>query len=125
MTSGLSAGLAIYRLLSESGLNVTRVYPVATDEAVKPYVVYRRVSMQPAVVKDGYAADTVGIEMLVVSATYSQGVTLAERVREALDGRQWYDAESGVRLRAINLENAEEVWQDDAFIQSLTFRVKM
>lgn len=125
MTSGLSVGLAIYNLLNGAIAGVRKVFPVVADEAVMPYIVYRRASMDPRLPKDGYGADTVMVELQVVTDTYSRGVTIAERVRELLDGVQLYDEATGLKVRRMQLSTSEEGWEANAFVQQLTFKVMM
>ena len=125
MTSGLSVGLAIYNLLNGAIPGVRKVYPVVSDDATMPYIVYRRQAMETALPKDGTAADTVMVELQVVTDTYTRGVQIAEAVREIMDGAQLVDEETGVNVRRVRLMTSEEGWQANAFIQFMTFKIMM
>ena len=127
MKSSLSAGEFIYSILTSdqtvSGL-VTKVFPVVVDSATLPYVAYRRASLDHNPTKAGLpGADTINIDVYCYAATYSASVTLAEAVREALD----YNSTevNGMRMRSCYLTNASEGYEDDAFVQMLTFTIKI
>lgn len=124
--SSLSAGEIIRAVLvadPEVSARTGKVYPVVEDSAELPYVVYRRTQLEQAQVKGQRGADTVGIEVLCYTQHYTEGVELAEAVRDALDGRQ---AEiDGLVMRSCYLSDSEEAWQDDAYVQQLVFTVKM
>lgn len=126
MTS-LSAGLAVREILAgdEAVARFTgRIFPVAADQAVLPYILYRRAALDHDPSKGGQpGADTVLLELEVYTASYSEGVELAEAVRRALDYRQWESP--GLRMRGCTLTGSEEGWEDDAYIQSLTFTIKI
>lgn len=123
--TSLSAGEIIRAVLTSDetvmGI-VTKVFPVATDEARLPYVMYRRANMEQVPSK-GFGADTVGIEVTCYAEQYTQSVELAEAVRAALDGKQ---AEiDGLRMRSCVLTDSEEAWEDDAYVQQLVFTIKI
>ena len=132
MTS-LSAGLLIYDLLSsdEGVMEVAnKVFPIVSEEGAKlPYICYRRGSNEDRAVKTLAGADTATIEILCYADNYAHSVKMAEAVRKAADGMQYRydDAESGQTLvaRSIQMTDAEEGWQDDAYMQSLVFTVKI
>lgn len=127
MKSSLSAGEIIYSILS-ADTDVSRlankVFPVAVDAAELPYVAYRRAGMEHNPTKAGQpGADTVRIEINCYAATYSASVSLAEAVRTALDYSQ--GSATGLTMRSCILTDASEDYEDDAFVQSLTFTIKI
>lgn len=124
--SSLSAGEIIRAILiedSEVMARAKKVFPVVEDSAELPYIVYRRTQLVQTPVKGQRGADTVGIEILCYTAGYTEGVELAEAVRDALDGAQ--GAQDGLVMRNCYLEDSEEAWQDDAYVQQLVFNVKI
>ena len=124
--SSLSAGEIIRGILAADPAVTTRVnkiYPVIVDKAELPYITYRRASLQQDPVKGTRGADAVGIEVICYTAGYTEGVELAEAVRDALDGAQ--GEADGLVMRSCYLEDSEEGWQDDAYVQQLVFTVKM
>lgn len=124
--SSLSAGKIIRAMLiedSEVMARANKVFPVVEDSAELPYIVYRRVQLEQDPTKRGRGADTVGIEILCYTKGYTEGVELAEAVRGVLDGAQ--GESDGLVMRGCYLEDSEETWQDDAYVQQLVFNVKI
>lgn len=100
-----------------------KIYPVVTDEAELPYIVYRRAELAHKPTKAGYpGADTVKMEILCCAEGYAESVELAEAVRSVLDYSQGEG--EGLVLRSCVLESSEERWEDDAFVQQLDFIIK-
>ena len=124
--SSLSAGEIIRAVLTsdpEVTARAKKVYPVVEDTAELPYVVYRRTQLEQGQVKGRRGNDNVTIEVLCYTKGYTDGVELAEAVRDALDNKT---AESdGLVMRSCYLTDSEEAWQDDAYLQVLVFNVKM
>ena len=124
--SSLSAGEIIRAVLTsdpEVTARAKKVYPVVEDTAELPYVVYRRTKLEQGQVKGRRGKDNVTIEVLCYTKGYTEGVELAEAVRDALDNKT---AESdGLVMRSCYLTDSEEAWQDDAYLQVLVFNVKM
>ena len=100
-----------------------KVFPVVEDSAELPYIVYRRTQLEQEPAKGRRGADTVGIEILCYTQHYTEGVELAEAVRDALDGAQ--GEKDGLVMRSCYLADSEEAWQDDAYVQQLVFNVKI
>jgi hypothetical protein len=124
MKTVLSAGTAVYEVLSERLANkVTKVFPVVTDEAVLPYVCYHREALETAVAKHAQSADTATIVVDCYAATYNGSVALAEAVREALDNVS-ITTSAGLTVRSSYLVDAAESWTDDAYLQSLSFKLR-
>lgn len=125
--TSLSAGAVIRAVLledAEVAARANKVFPVATDSAELPYILYRRVSLSPNPQKSGSpVADETQIEVICFTERYGEGVELAEAVRAALDGVSAEHA--GMRLRSCYLTDSEEAYQDDAFVQQLVFKVKI
>lgn len=124
--TSLSAGLVIREVLLDSP-QVTaitgKVFPVVTDEARLPYVVYRRASLSRHPSNAG-GADTIAVEVACFADGYAASLELAEAVRDALDYTSCTH-DSGLRLRSCTLIDAEETYQADAFCQMLTFEIKI
>lgn len=125
--TSLSAGAIIRAVLQgnpEVAARTNKVFPVATDSAELPYILYRRAELSSNPQKSGQpGADEIHIEVVCFTARYGEGVELAEAVRAALD---FVTAEhEGMRLRSCYLSDSEEAYQDDAFVQQLVFTVKI
>lgn len=125
--TSISIGEAINDLLtSDKTLTsaVTRVFPVVTDVAELPYVAYRRVKTDQVSVK-GYRTgnEMVTVQVNSYAASYERSISVAEIVRQILDGVQ-YD-KNGISIRSSVMVNSEESWENDAFVQKLTFEMKV
>lgn len=124
--TSLSAGLIIGGLLGNDERVMemaTKVFPVVTDSATLPYVSYRCLKMEAAPVKHAPSADTLFAEICCFSDSYAGSVDLAESVRSVLDG---VSAEMGnLSMRSCFLEDREETFTDDAFLQRLIFRIRI
>lgn len=127
MATSLSAGGIIRDMLMadpEVAKRTNKVFPIATDKAVLPYILYRRAALAHDPTKAGMpGADTVQMEVVCYAAKYIEGVELAEAVRAALDYKA--GAKGSLRMRSCTLADSEEGYEDDAFVQSLTFNVKI
>lgn len=125
--TSLSVGAAVRsRLMNDAAVTaITKtVFPVYKDKAVLPYVFYRRSGFAQTAQKTfGDPCDTVLLELACCAAAYGDSVKLAEAVRAALDGAQWET--DGLKVRSCGLADADESWADDAYIQSLTFTIKL
>ena len=128
--TSLSAGVLIRELLLDSAevtARTNKVYPVATDKAELPYILYRRASMEQNPQKTGNpGADTVQMEVICFAADYDDCLELAEAVRGALDNkRDMQTDDETLTMRSCLLVDSEEAWQDDAYVQQLIFSVKV
>lgn len=125
--TSLSAGSIIRDMLlkdAEVKKRTNKVFPVATDTAILPYILYRRASLEQNPTKAGYpGADTVAIEVVCYTEKYADGVELAEAVRAALDGKQ--GEKDGLAMRSCILTDSEEGYDSDAYAQQLVFNVKI
>ena len=101
----------------------TAIATLAGNVILMNWYYYRRIGLKGNPVKTGAGADTIQLEVLCFEADYSRSVELAESVREALENRR-YEAD-GMRMRSCVLEDSEETWQDDAYVQRLVFNVKI
>ena len=119
--TSLSAGSIIRDMLlqdPEVAKHTKKVFPVATDTAVLPYILYRRASIEQNPTKAGYpGADTVTIEVICYTEK------LAEAVRAALDGKQ--GEKDGLVMRSCVLTDGEEGYDSDAYAQQLVFNIKI
>lgn len=124
----LSAGKIIYAVLNGSNevkSRVNKIFPVvASVDAELPYIRYCRTGQAAIPQKAGQpGADTAVIVVECYTAQYMEGVELAEVVRSLLDMKQ--GEAGGMRMRSCTLVDSAESWENDAFIQELTFQVKI
>lgn len=125
--TSLSAGAIIREILlqdEEVSARANKIFPVVTDKAELPYILYRRSAMGVTPQKAGQpGADEVKMEILCFTDRYSEGIELAEAVRSALDCKTMES--DGLRLRGCYLSDSEEAWQDDAYVQQMEFTIKI
>jgi hypothetical protein len=125
--TSLSAGAIIRDILINDAdvmAIAKKVFPVVTDKAELPYVAYRRSRLEHNTTKaKNPGADTVQIDINCYAATYQESVELAEAVRAALDYSQ--GEKDGLVMRSCTLADGEEIYENDAFVQCLTFRVQI
>lgn len=125
--TSLSAGAIIRAVLLENAevaARTNKVFPVATDSAELPYILYRRTALSASPQKQGQpGADEIQMEVICFAERYGESVELAEAVRAALD---YVTAEhDGQVMRSCYLAESEEAYQDDAFVQQLVFNVRI
>lgn len=122
MTS-LQIGKAIYSILADNG--ITNVYPLVADEGTTfPFIVYRRIGLTPSSTKDRFNyKEMATVELIVASSTYDSGVELAEQVKSTLLGKRGTYNE--INIGDIYLEDADEDYLEDTFVQKLTFNIEI
>lgn len=114
-------GKEINRILAQSNVPMVegKVFPlVATPKTTFPFVVYRRISYQPRSTKD-YLGERVGIEINVAAEKYEEGVTIANAIADALQGRET------PLIERIDMTNASEIFLQDTFVQSMQFQITL
>lgn len=124
----LSAGKIIYSVLTgseELKSRVNKIFPVvASVDAELPYIRYCRTGQSAYPQKTGQpGSDTAVIVVECYTAQYLEGVELAEVVRSLLDFKQ--GSVGDMRMRSCTMVDSAESWENDAFIQELTFQVKI
>lgn len=125
--TSLSAGAIIREILlgdEDVKRRTTKIFPIVINKAELPYILYRRAALQHNPTKAGLpGADTVTMEVFCYTANYADGVELAEAVRKALDYAQ--GEKDGLVMRSCTLVDSEEDFTDDAFVQCLSFNVRI
>lgn len=121
----------MYSVLKESlGKNVTKIYPVVSDEnAEMPFVVYRRTGIRSENVKGSTAFDSSTIEVSVFTKDYGQGVELMERIRAALEHTTINCTKEtngfDMMVGCTRMTDCEESWDADCYRQDLTVECKI
>ena len=126
--TSLSAGLLIREILLDNqdvSAITNHIFPIVTDKADLPYILYKRSGISHTCNKGRSDNDTIQMDVICFTTTYAESIDLAEAVRAALDGIEAVSNDKSLRLRSCNLVDGSEGWQDDAYMQSLTFEVKI
>lgn len=127
MKTSLQAGKVVRALLLDDAAFKTiteKVYPVSTDEALLPYVVYRRAKLNYKPVKVYAGPESVEVEVVCYASTYNGSIALAEAVRGALEVGVPTEA-GGMLLRGSTLVDSDETWEADAYVQRLVFEMRL
>ncbi len=105
--TGLSIGLLIYSILSQStevtGLGVKTIQPCYNRNAEKgyPFILFNTGSTLNIPVKNNQGMDEVAFTIESCAKTYSQCVGVSEAVRSAI--------ESGSRTKSLKLEDGKSI----------------
>lgn len=126
MTHGLKIGVLINSVLTSdeqlSTLVGSNVYPIIAEfDTPLPFITYTRMNIVPATVsKDGYVTDQIDFNIQISSETYAQGCEIADLVRALFEGKK-ITAEGVFSIRNIRVTSAAESWNENSYVQSLTF----
>ena len=99
------------------------IYPIVAPSEKIPCVVYKKTGVAPASTKDGKMYDEFTFEVSAVCRSYSDMVDLSGLIFAALDG--FSGDVDGLRVKRISLTDADDLFDSDAYIQSMTFKVKI
>lgn len=121
----LSSSIVIGAVLQDCVSNlVTKIFPViAVKDAEAPYIRYVRTKLAQSAVKLNMGPTDAIVQVDCCTREYSEGVELAEAVREALDGCQCRVGD--ITMRSCMLMDGSEDYRDDTFVQTLIFKVKI
>lgn len=121
--SSLQIGKAIYTILAKN--NISKVFPLVADEGTTfPFIVYKRSGLEPANTKDIYNfSELATLDIIVAANTYEESITIAENVKNILEHSRGTDA--GITIEEITLDDADEDYLEDTFIQKLTFKINI
>lgn len=120
----LDIGSDIYTILSTnpeiSAATHNQIYPIIAEENTTcPFVVFQRLATNFIGNKDFIQKNDDVVEIKIVTEEYKEGVKLAEKICDAM-----LQQHNSLNLRQIEINNASEEWNENKFIQSLTFTIK-
>lgn len=121
--SSLQIGKAIYTILAKN--NISKVFPLVADEGTTfPFIVYKRSGLEPANTKDRYNfSELATLDIIVAANTYEESITIAEQVKDILEHSRGTYAD--INIEEITLDDADEDYLEDTFIQKLTFKINI
>lgn len=121
--SSLQIGKAIYTILAKN--NISKVFPLVADEGTTfPFIVYKRSGLEPANTKDVYNfSELATLDIIVAANTYEESITIAEQVKDILEHSRGTYAD--ITIEEITLDDADEDYLEDTFIQKLTFKINI
>lgn len=127
----LYIGKIIYNTLIQNtqlqGKVDKKIYPLVADKGTTfPFIVYRRESITPSSNKDSIIYDeNAVVNILIASDSYSESVEIASLVADSLSSAMIGKQISGITIEDIRLENTQEDFSDDTFLQILTYNIKI
>lgn len=125
----LQIGRVVRKLLLRhqplAGVVGNKVFPLVAEKGTTfPFIVYRRESATPTTNKDRliYDIDST-VSIIVASDNYTNSIDIAECVIDAL----YIEHEFVEAMEILDMEliNAEERYQEETFIQQLTYKIKI
>lgn len=124
MVDSILIGKIIYEKLTQSeelkeyvGENI---FPLVAEESVTyPFVIFYRNSIRSLSNKDGFSEDEVSFSILTVSDRYTQTLEIANIIRGIFEKQRIGN------IYNCKLENVDEDFAENAFIQLLTFTCRM
>lgn len=122
----LNASEDVKALVSETSGETTvyRIYPIVSKtDCAYPFIVYRRSAVDVEYTKDGPIAEEADYEIICVAENYASSVEVADAVRTAMENKAGTYAT--IQVAGTQLQNASENFANDAFIQSLTFNIRL
>ena len=103
---------------------IKNFYPVDAKHGTKyPFAVIIRIGLEDDLSKDGVYEDTVVVQIYVVDDNYYNSITIANEIRNWLEGHTFKD--DTIYIRKMKLSASSEAYYNDAYIQELTFNIKL
>ena len=101
-----------------------KIYPlIAPENTTGDFIVYQRTGYQKADVKEGVYSDTAFVQITIVSDNYDTGVSMAEKLDEALTGVNKVTVD-GVEYEVIfQMVDGSEEFQDFKYLQTIKFSI--
>lgn len=124
--TGLSVGIAIYNFLLDRALPAYPVVAMPSANGAQlqlPYVVYSLAGVTTRADKTLPGPCSVTVVLTCYGSGYDEALEVAEVANDMLSQR-FEDAEfEGMVIRGIQLENASDGYDGDAYYFALTYRI--
>lgn len=121
----LTDNLEIGQFIKETLDCIVPIFPIIAEKGCAyPFCVYRRTGFVAKNTKDVYDYEsTISIELIIASQTYKESIRLAQQVKDKLEGYRgnWRTT----TITGIYLDNCNEDFSDDAYIQRLYFTINV
>lgn len=120
-TENLEIGTFIIEQLED----ILPIFPIVSENGVSyPFALYRRTGMTSKNSKDIYNHEEhISIEIIVASSSYKESIKFAGLIKEKLEGLRgtWRNT----WINNIVMDNSNEDWSNDAYIQKLYFTINL
>lgn len=121
----LTDNLEIGTFIKEQLENILPTYPIISDKGIEgSFCVYRRTGFVAHDSKDIYNyEETITMEIIIVSPKYKESIKLAQSTKDRLEAYRgkWRTT----HITSIVLDNCNEDWSNDAYIQRLYFTINI
>jgi hypothetical protein len=119
----IAVGKLIYNVLkNKTGLAGEKIYPlIAPSNITNPYIIYARRSI-PSYTKDGLLYDLDTVDFTICTNDYMEGVEMAQIIRDTFENKSINN--SGITVIDGIMVDSDEGYNDDSFLQTLTFNLK-
>lgn len=119
--SSLKIGEVIFDELKD----ILPVYPLIADHGASfPFAIYKRTALQCENTKDiRNIYETATVDIKIASKTYDESLQLAQSVKIRLEHLR--GDVNNICFDKIIMTNAYEDWIDDAYVQTLTFQIRI
>ena len=102
----------------------TKIYPIYAKQGTTfPFIVITRDSVLSAYSKDECFEDTVTVTATAITDKFDASVSIASEIRNSLEGKRYKD--DNIYISQITMQSANETVYNKAFIQQLTFVLKV
>lgn len=117
--------LKVGKFIAEYIKDIVPIYAVLADHGAKyPFAVYRRTGLTTYNTKDKFNySEHVLLEINVASPDYDEGVEILDKIKTKLEHKR--GIVQGIYVEGIDVINSSEDWQNDAYIQTIVFRIKV
>lgn len=124
MNNSLYIGGFVYNKLTTIEQTGTRCYPLIAENSTNfPFIIYKRDGLErDSLTKDGYGDDNVTVTITVVAESYKESIDIAQQVRQLLTVNSY---NYNMMKITSNLTAAYESFEDNSYIQSLTFTMSV
>lgn len=128
MTNSILISKVIFKALNDNtditNICKEKIYPLIVDADVTfPFIVFRRGDIQPVGTKDGYNEDVVYFEIATASSSYFQSLEIANYIRQTFEDKEIISC--GLCLDNTSLDDISESYDDNCFIQRLSFKTSV
>lgn len=96
---------------------------IAPTQTKTPFIVLKRTNLMTNYTKDRYPSNTVAFTITVVGASYDEMIAVANNVRDAVEN--YFLQSDEIFIHPISLTSAFEDFNDDGFIEQLSFETSI
>lgn len=124
----LLIGKAIYNILSSNTALTEKVgnkiFPLISElNTTFPFIVYKRGAIETQYTKDLKCSEQVFVDFVVASDKYSESIEVAQLLRDCLEGTR--GKYSDVTIKSARLDSSDEEFNEDTYLQYLTFKFNL